>query len=430
MQQTSQRFSYMINEKEISIFCLAKPIHLHTSSLQWLEQQALYPKVFWKSKFETHTTLALGSLMSFSDLPTITCTHQEYPFPLKCFGAFSFCHHPIAWEGFSLPRFFLPRIFLTLDQNQEGTLYYYYLKEEEKNSLQELLKEQKKQPLPTYFSSFLERQDLPNQDTWCHIVEKALHAFETTPLKKVVLARQTQLSFAQVLSPLSIMEHLSTLAINCTLFAYLPNSSLSFIGASPEHLYKRTGNTLFTEAVAGTRKRGKTKEEDFSLIQELRENEKEQREFAYVDSFLEETLSKLRVTLTKKASPSIIQTPSLQHLYHLFEGVLPSSLTDKELLSTLHPTPAVGGTPRCLAETFLHQHELFTRGLYAAPLGWISPYSAEYIVAIRSALIKKNCMTLFAGAGIVKDCDPLREWEELELKISPFLNANYAYIAT
>jgi menaquinone-specific isochorismate synthase len=425
MSKNISSFNYTINEKKLRIHCLETTIELKTHPLQWLQEKTTYPKVFWKSKIDSKTTLAFGSVISFKETPNIKAECIEKK-PLRFFSALPFSHDPTSWEGFSLPVFFLPRITLTPTNDREGLLSYYYLEEEKGLRLEDFL-ENEESLLRVYDSSFLDRIDLPNRELWYHLVEKALHAFETTPLQKVVLARASHLTFAKTLSPLSVVEYLSTTATNCTLFAYLPSEELSFIGASPEHLYTRIGNTLFTEAIAGTRPRGKTEEEDLRLIKELYENAKEQQEFDYVDRFLEETLSTLCVSVTKRAKTSIIQTKTLQHLYHLFEGILHPSITDKKLLEILHPTPAIGGSPKHLAGRFLQEFEPFTRGLYASPLGWISSTSSEYIVAIRSALIKKNTMTLFAGAGIVKNSDPIREWEELELKISPFLNTKLSY---
>jgi menaquinone-specific isochorismate synthase len=84
----------------------------------------------------------------------------------------------------------------------------------------------------------------------------------------------------------------------------------------------------------------------------------------------------------------------------------------------------VGGLPKELALEFLTNQEPFYRGLYAAPLGWVSKSQSDLIVAIRSSLINNHNLTLFAGAGIVNGSDPLSEWEELEHKISQFLKVS------
>ena len=120
--------------------------------------------------------------------------------------------------------------------------------------------------------------------------------------------------------------------------------------------------------------------------------------------------------------------------------------------NALHPTPAIAGRPQDIAQEFLHQYEDFDRGFYAGPFGWISGAGAEFVVAIRSALIKEgvlgsqaplvpgqqqpvidkgtvpgdentleqHAVLLYAGVGIVKESDPQMEWEELDLKVKQF----------
>jgi menaquinone-specific isochorismate synthase len=113
----------------------------------------------------------------------------------------------------------------------------------------------------------------------------------------------------------------------------------------------------------------------------------------------------------------------VQHLYNRFSGTLKPQVTDRDLLQALHPTPAMGGFPREKALAFLEKRECFDRGWYAAPLGWISPDRADFVVGIRSALVLGNDLHVFAGGGIVQGSIPQQEWEELEHKISPFKKA-------
>ena len=82
----------------------------------------------------------------------------------------------------------------------------------------------------------------------------------------------------------------------------------------------------------------------------------------------------------------------------------------------MHPTPTLGGYPKNEALKFIEENEFGTRGLYGAPVGYIDMNDdCEFIVAIRSMLIKQNQTTLFAGCGIVKDSDPDSELVKLQL---------------
>jgi isochorismate synthase/2-succinyl-5-enolpyruvyl-6-hydroxy-3-cyclohexene-1-carboxylate synthase/2-succinyl-6-hydroxy-2,4-cyclohexadiene-1-carboxylate synthase/O-succinylbenzoate synthase len=164
----------------------------------------------------------------------------------------------------------------------------------------------------------------------------------------------------------------------------------------------------------------------------------------------------------------------VQHLYARLGCELRDGTTEADLLSALHPTPAVCGHPRKLALSAIRQNEPFDRGLYAGPLGWIGADSAEFCVAIRSALVEhtgddddntdtgpgvcpgsdssgttastasstttttdttatratsanttkkhlpiKTVMRLYAGVGVVAAADSNAEWRELNLKTKP-----------
>ena len=92
------------------------------------------------------------------------------------------------------------------------------------------------------------------------------------------------------------------------------------------------------------------------------------------------------------------------------------------LLDRLHPTPAVGGYPTENALPEIARIEPFSRGWYAAPVGWIGAESTQFAVAIRSGLVQGKTMSLFSGAGIVRGSDPHEEWQEVENKIQDFLS--------
>lgn len=82
----------------------------------------------------------------------------------------------------------------------------------------------------------------------------------------------------------------------------------------------------------------------------------------------------------------------------------------------MHPTPALGGYPKNEALKFIEENEFGTRGLYGAPVGYIDMNDdCEFIVAIRSMLIKQNQTTLFAGCGIVKILTLMVSWLKLQL---------------
>ena len=118
---------------------------------------------------------------------------------------------------------------------------------------------------------------------------------------------------------------------------------------------------------------------------------------------------------------SLLKLARKQHLYSAVNVLLKEDVTDGSLLDRLHPTPAVGGYPTENALSEISRLEPFDRGWYAAPVGWISADEAEFAVAIRSGLIHDKTLSLYSGAGIVPGSKPEEEWQEIEHKISDFL---------
>ena len=103
---------------------------------------------------------------------------------------------------------------------------------------------------------------------------------------------------------------------------------------------------------------------------------------------------------------------------------LPEGVRLLDALGRLHPTPAVGGSPRDAAVPRIRELETFSRGLYAGAIGWIDAHGeGEFFVGLRSALIDGARARLYAGAGIVAGSQPEREFGETELKFRALLEA-------
>lgn len=267
----------------------------------------------------------------------------------------------------------------------------------------------------------LSRRDHPDREQWHRNVQRALKAFGSNDLDKIVLARRSMFSFDEALHPFSLLHRLKKATPECYHFYFQPHSDNGFIGASPERLYKRVGRYFESESVAGTRPRGATPELDDQLADALLSSDKDVREHGFVRDSMMSSLEPLCESLRVDEEISLLKLARGQHLLTGFQGRLNSSVSDIDLLETLHPTPAVGGCPTEKALEKLSEWEGFDRGFYAAPMGWIGRDAAEFAVAIRSGLIAGNRLFLFSGAGIVEGSTPEREWQEIEHKIADFM---------
>ena len=177
----------------------------------------------------------------------------------------------------------------------------------------------------------------------------------------------------------------------------------------------------WTEAVAGTRRRGDGPDARF-FHDELAESEKDRREHAFVRDFISEALAPLTSVICVEP-PVQIEAARVRHLKTPVRATLREGVTPLEVMTALHPTPAVGGTPTPAALGAIRQLEGFDRGLYAGPVGWVSRDAAEFAVGIRSGLLCGADLALYAGAGIVPGSVPEAEWHETEAKLGGFADA-------
>jgi menaquinone-specific isochorismate synthase len=273
-------------------------------------------------------------------------------------------------------------------------------------------------PLPAPVAiKVLKKQYLPTREEWIQNVEKALEKIERKELQKVVLARSCTLELAATPDPFALTAALQRKAEGAFVFC-LQSENEAFFGATPELLFSRKGQDITSEAVAGTRPRGRNVEEEAHLQKELLASAKDLREFSPIPLYLQTTLSPLCLSPLVFSPLSIHTTQNVQHLYSKCSGKLKANVTDDEIIQQLHPTPALCGSPKEKAASLIAELEPFSRGLYGGILGWSTPNASEWIVGIRSCLLQGNKAILYSGTGIVEGSDPEKEWDELNQKLN------------
>lgn len=264
------------------------------------------------------------------------------------------------------------------------------------------------------------REDTPGLESWCASVRDLLDVFSPGSLEKVVLARESLFELSDEADAVALLIALKANTAYSYHYLFQPGQGVAFIGASPERLYKRSGAFLQSEALAGTRPRGATEDDDIRLGRELLASGKELQEHRYVVDSIRDLFTDQCFSVRGGDTVELLQLRHCQHLLTRIEGELETPDSDAELLSGLHPTPAVGGIPRTEALDRISGTETFERGWYTGPVGWVGLDATEFAVAIRSALVEGNTLSVYAGAGIVPGSEPQQEWDELENKIADF----------
>lgn len=404
----------------------------------WLNGQSSEIKWYWSGRDNGETVAAVGTAWTIREesghslAPAITQINELLAASdsgVRVLGGMRFDggrESAPAWQAFRALHFTVPRLELRRNQGRCTLACNVLLPDDATGSsttafVREAIADAGQRPdtLPSFDVEILERRDRPDATSWTVAVTACLDAFAREEAEKVVLARQTDFRLAHAANPLGLLKALQDATPSSYHFYFQPQPGVAFIGASPERLYRRAEGRLETEALAGTRPRGTTDDEDARLGQDLLTNDKEQREHDHVARSIRTVLKKLCDDVSQD-TVDVMQLGHCQHLLTRFRGSLREGCGDAELLTRLHPTPAVGGVPRDIAVRRIRELERFDRGWYTGPIGWIGRDAAEFAVAIRSALVHNERVSVYTGAGIVPGSEPDEEWLELENKLTDF----------
>ncbi|MDR0588115.1 MAG: isochorismate synthase [Burkholderiales bacterium] len=257
-------------------------------------------------------------------------------------------------------------------------------------------------------------QVLPDRRAWNTIITRALAMIDTEQFKKVVPARRVAYTFEHDVSPESVVAESLIKNRHCYHFMIAFSSARAFLGATPERLFRREGQTLLTEALAGTTKNAANHHDAQQLANALKHDPKNVHEHQFVIDDITERLSE--VTDTLNVSPmEVVRLRNIQHLRSTITAHL-SNADDALCVRRLQPTAAVAGLPRAAALKFIAMNEPFPREWYAGSIGYHGKDDAEFAVTLRSALIDRNRVFFYAGCGIVEGSNDEEEWQELNNK--------------
>ncbi len=244
-------------------------------------------------------------------------------------------------------------------------------------------------------------------------------------LRKVVLSRPITVELGGPLPLSAVLRRLRAGEPNCTIFS-MPVPDGAFFGASPELLVARYDDKVSCHPLAGTVPRGDTARADADAQRDLARSAKGREEHGYVVDEIAATLTPYCDELSVPEEPSMVAFRSVAHLGTRIEGRLSKPVGVLELLERLHPTPAVGGTPRAEALEFIARREADQRDYWAGPVGWVDATGdGEWMIGIRCARLHADgaAVTLRAGSGVVADSVPAAEADETNVKLATVLEA-------
>ena len=249
-------------------------------------------------------------------------------------------------------------------------------------------------------------------------VVDALIAINENNIEKVVLARDLQAD-TKNFNPNAALYKLTKKYQTC--YSYLVDG---MFGSSPELLVRVENSIVRARVLAGTAGRGTDPEVDKAIGAALLSSHKNRAEHKFAIDSLTASMESLCTEITFTEEPFSLALPNLWHLATDVEAKIKATTTSIQLLSHLHPSAAVAGTPRLEALELIQRIEQIDRGRYAGPIGWLSADGdGTWAIALRGAQFENNSIRAFAGCGIVSESDPQAELAETNLKFKPILDS-------
>lgn len=252
------------------------------------------------------------------------------------------------------------------------------------------------------------------KERWVEAVKKAIEYIKAGDIFQVVLSQRFELEKPDV-DNFTIYRTLRSVNPSPYMY-YLQFKDFQIVGSSPEMLVKCTPDgTVNTHPIAGTRKRGSSKEDDLELARDMMDDPKERAEHLMLVDLGRNDLGKVcQFGSVKMAKFMVVEYYShVMHIVSDVTGKLKEGISIIDLLKACFPAGTLSGAPKVRAMEIIYELEKTARGPYGGCVGYIG-FNKEMntAITIRTMLIKDNKLFVQAGAGIVADSVPEKEYDE------------------
>ncbi|MBU4175069.1 MAG: anthranilate synthase component I [Actinobacteria bacterium] len=262
-----------------------------------------------------------------------------------------------------------------------------------------------------------------SRESYEQAVEEAREHIMAGDAFQIVISQRFTLPFQG--DPLAIYRFLRSENPSPYMF-YLELPEMCLVGSSPEPMVTNRGGTAVIKPIAGTRPRGADEQEDARLAGELKEDPKERAEHVMLVDLARNDLGRVCRAGTVEVT-SLMEVEMYSHVMHMVsrvEGELKEGMGNHELFKASFPAGTVSGAPKVRACQIIDEMETERRGPYAGAVGYLS-YTGDMdtCIAIRTVVVEGGKAWVQAGAGIVADSVPSREWEETRSKARALIRA-------
>ncbi|MEM0343101.1 MAG: anthranilate synthase component I family protein [Thermoplasmata archaeon] len=314
--------------------------------------------------------------------------------------------------------FVLPKHLLCIDHLNMRT---FLISHGKTSDLKEALAEAK--PFDRAELSVGEGRSDTDQQTYERMVAEAKEHILEGDIFQVVLSRRTD--FRVRGDPLGMYQVLRSLNPSPYLF-YLDFDSIHLLGSSPEMLVRLEGTRLSTRPLAGTRRRSADIEEDEKLKMEMLLDEKERAEHLMLVDLHRNDMGRVSKFGSVKVTDlmSVEKYSHVQHIVSNIESELRPDCDAFDALKSCFPAGTVTGAPKIRAMEIISELERAPRGPYGGAVGYFDfTGNMDFAITIRSIVVAGNKASIQAGAGIVADSVPEKEYAETEHKMGAMLGA-------
>jgi anthranilate synthase component 1 len=271
--------------------------------------------------------------------------------------------------------------------------------------------------LSEFVSSF------PSKEAFEEAVLKAKEYVMSGDVVQVVLSQRFNREYDT--TPFNIYRALRVINPSPYMY-YIDTGDAQLVGSSPEILVRLEGKKIILRPIAGTRKRGETEEEDRAFEEELRNDPKEIAEHIMLVDLGRNDVGRVSKIGSVKVTElmSVERYSHVMHLVSNVEGVLNQGLDAFHVLEACFPAGTVTGAPKVRAMEIIEELEPMKRGPYAGAVGYFS-YSGnmDTCITIRTLIIKGDKVYVQAGAGVVSDSVPAKEYAETVNKAMGMMKA-------
>ncbi len=301
----------------------------------------------------------------------------------------------------------------------EKQAFYYYRQENRLSEVEELLG----QPSDCESLSYTQPKVNIKKEQYEKAVEKAKEYVTAGDIFQVVLSKRYQFQFKGSLIP--FYQSLRTINPSPYMY-YIKFGEQQIVGSSPEMLVRIDNRMVETFPIAGTKPVSENPQENNRLAQELLADPKERAEHVMLVDLARNDLGRIS-KYGSVSVPEFMKVHQYSHVQHIVSqvvGELKENLQSYDALRAVFPAGTVSGAPKVRAMEIIDELEPCRRGPYAGAVGYFSYNgNADFAITIRTLFAHKNQAYIQAGAGIVADSVPEREWFETDHKAKALMQA-------